>query len=168
MSKRKILIISAVLVSITVLESTVFKKVLSGFVIPDIGLIMIIFYANSRGNMEGQIAGFVAGLAEDFISLSPLGFNCLIKTIIGFISGSTKSKIYIDPILFPVFLVLFFTLLKGLIAAVVCSVFLKPEIAPVVFSSKFLFEIVLNTFIAPFVFAFMKLVKLYRIEDRGI
>ncbi len=165
---KKLLIIIGILAAVTIIESTVVRNFFKDFILPDISLIIIIFYANSKGSMEGQLGGFAAGLTEDFISLSPLGFNCIIKTIVGFFAGFTKNKIYIDPILFPVLLIILATLLKGLIAAIVSSVFLRSGAAPVIFSSRFGVEIILNALLAPFVFALMKLFKLYNIDDRGI
>lgn len=168
MNNKKLLIIIGILAAVTIIESTVVRNFFKDFILPDVSLIIIIFYANSKGSMEGQLSGFAAGLTEDFISLSPLGFNCIIKTIVGFFAGITKNKIYIDPILFPVLLIILATLIKGITAAVVSSIFLRSGVAPVIFSSRFGFEIILNALLAPFVFALMKLFKLYNIDDRGI
>ena len=168
MNKRNLLIIISLLIAVTVIESTVLRILLKDFIIPDLGLIIIIFYANSKGSMSGQLGGFAAGLTEDFISLSPLGFNCAIKTVIGFIAGITRNKIYIAPILFPVLLVVIGTLFKGFASVIISSVFLETGTSPPVFSSGFGMEIILNAVVSPFIFALMKLFKLYKIDDRGI
>ncbi len=168
MNKKNLLLIIVLLIAVTVIESTVVRTFFKDIILPDLGLVIIIFYANSRGRMEGQLCGFASGLTEDFISLSPLGFNCMIKTVMGFILGLTRNKVYFDPILFPVILAAVATLLKGFFAVLVASLFLKSGNAPMVFTSRFGIEILLNSVAAPFVFALMKLFKLYRIDDRGI
>ena len=168
MSKRNLLLVIIILTAVTVVESTVVRTFFRNIILPDLALVIIIFYANSKGPMEGQLSGFAAGIVEDFISLSPLGFNCIIKTVIGYVSGFTRNKIYFDPILFPVILTAAATLIKGFLAVLVSSLFLKAGEAPLVFTSRFGIEILLNAVSAPFVFAVMKLVRLYRIDDRGI
>ncbi len=168
MNKRKLIIIILVLAAATVIESTVVRMYFKDIIMPDLALLIIIFYANSRGAMEGQLSGFAAGLTEDFISLSPLGFNCIIKTVMGYLLGFTRNKVYFDPILFPVVIAAVATLLKGFLAVLTGSIFLESGEAPLVFTSRFAVEVLLNSFTAPFIFALMKLFKLYRIDDRGI
>lgn len=149
------------------LQSIVFKKLPGNFVYPDIVLIILIFFSNSRGIMDGQICGFITGLAQDFLSLSPPGFNSFIRTVIAFIFGSMKGKIFIDPILFPVILTAVATLLKGVLAVIVTAIFIKPESAPIVFTSRFALELLENCILSPFVFGFLKLLKIYSVDDRG-
>ena len=74
---------------------------------------------------------------------------------------------FIDPIFFPMLMVLIATLIKGFTAVIISSVFLSPETSPDVFTFKFAIEIIENCICAPFVFAFMKLIKFYTFEDRG-
>ena len=166
MKKSRVILVSVVMFLFVLFESTLLKKFPSNFIYPDIALIILVFFSNSKGVIEGQVSGFVIGLAEDFLSLSPIGFNGFIKTVIGFIFGNTKGKIFLDPIFFPMLLVLIATLIKGFTAVIISSVFLSTESAPAVFTFRFLIEIVENCICAPFVFAFMKLVKIYTLEDR--
>ena len=168
MSKRNLLVMITILTIVIVFESTVVRAFFKDIILPDFALVIILFYANSKGPMEGQLSGFAAGLVEDFMSLSPLGFNCIIKTVLGYISGFTRNKIYFDPILFPVVFTAAATLLKGFLAVLVSSLFLESGEAPLVFTSRFGIEILLNSVTAPFVFAMMKLFRLYRIDDRGL
>ncbi|MCL2791457.1 MAG: rod shape-determining protein MreD [Spirochaetaceae bacterium] len=167
MKKSKFIPVVIVMFLFVLLETTLFKKFPSNFIYPDIALIILVFFSNYRGVVAGQASGFIIGIAKDFLSLSPLGFNSFIKTVIGFIFGNSKGKIFIDPIFFPMLLILFATLIKGFAAAIVSSVFLAPEAAPAIFTVRFAIELVQNCICAPFVFAFMKLVKLYTFEDRG-
>jgi len=167
MKKSKLIPATIVMLLFVLLESTLLKKLPSNYIYPDIALIILIFFSNSRGVIEGQVSGFLVGIAEDFLSLSPLGFHSFIKTIIGFIFGNSKGKVFIDPIFFPMLMVLIATLIKGFTAVIISSVFLSPETSPDVFTFKFAIEIIENCICAPFVFAFMKLIKFYTFEDRG-
>ena len=54
---------------------------------PDLQLILVVFLALRRGSMSGQIAGFVGGLLEDVVTLSPLGFHAIVKALVGFCAG---------------------------------------------------------------------------------
>jgi rod shape-determining protein MreD len=156
-----------IMVLIVILQSTLFNKLPGNFIFPDFTLVIIVFFSNGRGRMDGQISGFFTGMAEDFLSLSPPGFNSLIKTLIGYIYGSLKGKIFIDPIFFPVIMVMTATLLKAFSALLISALFLKPEAAPAVFTARFAIEMAENCIAAPFVFALMKTFKFYSAEERG-
>ena len=166
MKNSKFITTTIVMFLFVLLETTLLKKFPLNFIYPDIALIILVFFSNSKGVVAGQTGGFIIGLAKDFLSLSPLGFNGFINTVIGFIFGNSKGKIFIDPIFFPMLMILIATLLKGLIAAVVSLVFLSPDVSPAIFTFKFAIELAQNCVCAPFVFAFMKFVKLYTFEDR--
>ncbi len=167
MRKSKLIPVIIVMFLFVLLESTLLKKLPSNFIYPDIALIILIFFSNNKGVVEGEVSGFIVGIAEDFLSLSPLGFNSFIKTVISFIFGSFKGKIFLDPIFFPMLMVLIATLMKGFIAVIISSLFLAPEAAPAVFTFRFAIEVIENCICAPFVFALMKLFKFYSVEDRG-
>ena len=167
MKKSKLIPVTIVMFLFVLLQSTLLKKLPSNFIYPDIALLILLFFSNNKGVTEGTISGFVIGMAEDFLSLSPLGFNSFIKTVIGFIFGNTKGKIFLDPIFFPVLLVLIASLMKGFVAVFISSVFLSQEAAPMVFTFRFAVEIIENCICAPFIFALMKLIKFYTFEDRG-
>lgn len=149
------------------LQSVAFKKLPGNFVYPDIALIILIFFSNSKGIMTGQICGFITGLTQDFLSLSPPGFNSFIRTAIAFIFGSMKGKIFIDPILFPVILTAIATLLKGVLSVIIAAIFIKPESSPIVFTARFALELLENCILSPFIFGFLKFFKIYSVNDRG-
>ncbi len=167
MRKSKLLSITIIMLLIVVLQSTLFNKLPGSFVFPDFTLVILVFFSNGRGRMEGQISGFITGLAEDFLSLSPPGFNSFIKTAVGYIYGSFRGKIFIDPIFFPVIMVMVATLLKAFCALLISALFIKPEAGPAIFTSRFAIELVENCIAAPFIFALMKTFKFYSAEDRG-
>ena len=142
-----------------VLQSTIFSDFAFRGVKADIALIIIVLTANYTGNITGQLTGFFAGLAEDFLSISPLGFNALIKSIIGYLSGKTEGKIFLDPIVTPIILVLIGTILKYFISFVLLVIFI-PEQQDAVFSFDFIIEIGLNIVVTPFVYLILKIVRI--------
>ena len=157
MKTKESFLISLLLVFILViLQSTLLYFTVSKIVIPDFALIVVAFCGARRGVQSGQILGFFNGLAEDFMTASFPGFNALIKTIIGFLSGTIKNKLLFDPVIFPVLFIFFATLLKGVLAVVIAYLFFPEGYFPSVFSSSFLMEIVLNSLLAPLIYQILK------------
>jgi rod shape-determining protein MreD len=142
-----------------ILQSTIFKYISIAGVKPDLALIIILFIANSRGKLEGQVVGFGTGLIEDILSISPLGFHMFIKSFIGFIYGITKGTIFMDPLLMPVLLTVTGTVVKSLLAVLLSAIFSLSLSFSIVFSLNFLIELGYNAIIAPIIFALLSLIK---------
>ena len=82
---RKPLIVSLLLLGAAVLlQTTLLPFVAIRGVKPDLALIILVFVSIRKGAMTGQISGFAAGIMEDFLSLSPLGFHAFFRTCVGF------------------------------------------------------------------------------------
>lgn len=159
-SNKKFLISLLVALFLVVYQSTLVRLLSMDMVIPDLALIVVSFYAVRHGMMPGQAMGFAVGLAEDFLSVSPPGFNAMIKTVLGFFSGSLKNKIIFDPVIFPSVFILIITVFKGLMACLINAVFFEPGTHVPVFTRSFLFEIIINSLLAPPVFHFLKFFRL--------
>lgn len=160
MNSKRIFGAFALLAGFIVLQSTVLNKISIKGIIPDYSFILLIFISNSAGSMKGQSLGFVTGLVQDLISTSPIGFNCLIRTITGFIYGKTRGKMFLDSILLPIIFVLIATVLKELLSGLIVLVFM-PDTTINLFDREFLIELGLNAIFAPLLFALLKLLKLY-------
>lgn len=157
MKTKEAFFISLFLIFILViLQSTLFYFLIPYGVIPDFALIVVAFCGARRGMQEGQILGFFNGLAEDFMTASFPGFNALIKTLIGFLSGTIKNKMLFDPVIFPSLFIFAVTLLKGVLATIIAYLFFPEGYFPTVFTSRFLMEIVLNSLIAPLIYLILK------------
>ena len=160
MSKYSFFTGSMLLIAVTILQSTLLGKIAINGVIPDFALIILVFTANSSGPLKGQTMGFLAGLTRDLISTSPPGFYSLIETLIGFIFGKIRGKLFLDSILLPVIFVMVATLFRELFSVILSLVFMS-ESALDFFGKSFLIELGLNAFFSPFIFALIKLLKLY-------
>ena len=149
-----------------VLQSTILKNVRIFDVKPDIALVIFLLTSTRQGPFRGQLTGFATGLLQDFLSVSPLGFNALIRTILGFLSGLLKGKLFIDPIFFPILITLIGTLLKYLFSYILLVMFVSSAAAGAVFSSHMWIEMGINCFFAPFIFALLKLLKFVQMRER--
>ncbi len=148
-----------VLVFLVILQTTLLKKFDVFGAKPDFVLIVTIIFSNYFGTLKGELYGAAAGLVEDFLTLSPFGFNTFVRTLTGYLAGLTKGKIFLDPLITPVILVSLFTLIKALITYVLL-VFFIPDNAGMVFHSSFPVLLIMNILLTPFVFFLLKVFKL--------
>lgn len=158
MSKKHSLLGIVIIFITLILQTTVLDKLSFNNVKPDYVLIMIILISNYLGSIKGQLIGFFSGLVEDFFSLSPFGFSALIKTVIGYFSGKTESKIFLDPIVVPIIFVFTGTIIKSFLSFILIILF-SPEKAGAVFSFSLLIEIGLNIILTPFLYLILKLIR---------
>lgn len=150
------IIITLVLI---ILQTTLFRHFLIKGVAPDLLLVFLIFSAHTRGAFQGQILGFSSGIVEDLLSLSPLGFNGLIRLILSYLFGLTKGKIFLDPLVTPILFVIIGTTLKELLAFFFSFLFLDEKLP--VFDLFFLIELGLNTLIAPLFYNLFKKARVF-------
>ncbi|MCG6912664.1 rod shape-determining protein MreD [bacterium BMS3Abin03] len=69
------------------LQITIVPLIRLAGIIPDLILIILVYYSISRGQLYGTILGAVYGLLIDLISGNLLGLSMLSKTIAGFTAG---------------------------------------------------------------------------------
>ena len=150
---RAILLTAVLLGAAVLLQSTVLRWVALKGVKPDLALILLVFVAVRRGSLSAQTGGFLAGLLEDILSLAPVGFNALLRTVLGFFYGLTAGSLFLDPVLMPVLLVLVATLLKGLLSSLLVALFHIPAPGFQIFAGPLWIEVGYNAVLAPFLFA---------------
>lgn len=142
-----------------VLQSTLLPRLAIYGVVPDLALAVLVFTAYVNGSMTGQLTGFSSGLALDFLSAAPLGFNALVRTVIGATAGLLQGTFFLDVVVLPMVLCAAATLLKALLAALLHFLF-AGALPSYSFTTPLLWiEMALNTVLAPFLFAFLKLFK---------
>lgn len=149
---KKFFVSSAFLVACIILQSTVLRYLTVYDVIPNIYLIFLVYTAFYNGGLHGTTCGFISGLIEDVISISPLGFHALIKMIIGSLFSSFNGLVILDSLIMPMFLVTFATILNRVFAFGVISIFSLSVPVHSIFSKYFLIEIAYNTLLTPFLF----------------
>ncbi len=70
-----------------------------GPVIPDLSLIMVVFFSLYNGSSCGIVCGCVMGLLLDVFSAGILGVNCFTLGSVGFFTGLLKERVYTNHIL---------------------------------------------------------------------
>ena len=152
----------------TLLQSTVFSRLAVYIrVVPDVALVILVFTAYVNGTMTGQLTGFFSGFLMDFLSAAPLGFHAFVRTLIGALTGFIKGTFYLDFFFVPMALCAGATAFKALIYFVLHLVLAGAVPFYNVFGLYFWIEMGLNTLIAPFLFAFLKLFSSILVEQRS-
>jgi rod shape-determining protein MreD len=139
-----------------ILQSTLLSHLAFYRAVPDIALCIIVFSAYVNGAMTGQLSGFFCGIALDLISAAPLGLNAFVRTIIGALAGLMKGKFFLDIFALPMILCASATIIKALILFLLNSLISSAIAAYPIAAPIFWSELVQNTLIAPFLFAFLK------------
>ncbi|MCX7025711.1 MAG: rod shape-determining protein MreD [Spirochaetes bacterium] len=120
---RTVVTSSGLIVLFILAQSTWFHAIEVFGVVPDMALIVLIYVSFRNAGAEGQIAGFIAGIVQDFISAAPLGLNVFVKTVVGFAYGLIAGNFYVDRFLLPLLFGAAGTILKALSIAILAFVF---------------------------------------------
>ena len=148
------------------LQTTVLHRFAFQGIIPDLSLIIVVYIANKNGTITGQSVGFAAGMVEDFLSLSPLGFHALMKTLIGFFAGMTFGVVFMDSLFIPMLMIGAAATVKNILSAFLLA-FTDDVLSSGFFSFETLIEIVYTMILSPFIFAFLGLFKILTPRARG-
>jgi rod shape-determining protein MreD len=167
MSKLRATLLTLLMLCIAVLlQSTILGRIAIASVRPDIALIILVFVSLRRGSMVGQTSGFAAGILEDFMSVSPLGFHPLMRAVIGYLYGKFSGSVFVDPFLMPMVLTAVATLLKGLISGLVSTLFGITSAGFLYFAGRVWIEMGYNAVLSPFLFAALNLIKTFRQAEK--
>lgn len=156
-----------VLLGVIIFQSTLLNKMEIFDTKPDLVLIVIVIFSNCFGSLKGELFGAASGLVEDFITLSPLGFNTFVRTLTGYLAGVTRGKIFLDPIVTPVILVIVFTIFRAVTSYLLLIIF-EFDSSSMVFTSTFIIHIIMNIIFTPFILLFLKLTKLVPTHENKI
>lgn len=133
-------------------------------VIPDFLMIITLYLSLHNGQIYGQSTGFVSGLMLDFFSMAPLGYNSLLRTILGFIFGLFQGVLNTSSILLQILYGIVATICKVIIIWVI-SLFFNGIISYSLFSYTFITEVILNAIFTPIMFAFLSLFSDFLLLD---
>jgi rod shape-determining protein MreD len=160
---------STILMSLlAIMQSRIFQGIAIFGVIPDISLVVLVYCAIKNGSMEGQVSGFLSGITFDVISSAPLGFNVLVRTLLGFLYGIFQGKLFIDILIGPFLLAFTATLLKIGMGTLLGLIFPGSMASIAVIGRVVFIEALYNAIIAPPVFLLLNLLKkLFVTENRG-
>ncbi|MCL2351266.1 MAG: rod shape-determining protein MreD [Firmicutes bacterium] len=88
-----------------VLQSAAFQYITVLGVTPNTALILVCSYAVLRGDAEGAILGFFAGLLQDIYYGPVIGLGALLYMLIGYVCGKPLRDFYKENYFFAVLLV---------------------------------------------------------------
>jgi rod shape-determining protein MreD len=144
-----------ILLGFSLFESSILSNIMFLPAVPDFLLICVVYYSFQHGKTAGEVSGFVSGLFLDFLSGCPFGLNCLFRTIIGYLGGFFDKTFSMDGFIVPATICFIATFVKVVSIALV-SVFYPSVVNTYhIFSPVFGFELLANSFLAPFVFKFL-------------
>ena len=153
---KSILVSTFILFCSVIIESSILSNITFLMVIPDFVLICSVYFALLNGKTAGETTGFISGLFLDFVTGIPFGFNCLFRTIMGYVFGCFTETVLLKGFLIPMVTIGLATLLKSLLVSAVIVFFPNVNLYHAgIISQEFLFEFVLNILLAPFVFKFL-------------
>lgn len=90
---RRTLAWAAVVVTALLLQSTVFSQVKLAGAKPELMYLVTIVLAMLEGPNSGAVAGFSAGMAQDFLLNDPKGITALVLTLVGYVVGTVRQFI---------------------------------------------------------------------------
>jgi rod shape-determining protein MreD len=163
---RAMIVAFFIMAACVTLQSTILGRIAIIGVRPDLALIVLMFVALRRGSMTAQIGGFAAGIVEDLVSASPVGFHMLLRTLIGFLYGIFSGNVFLDPLLMPIVLTIAATIIKGLISGLVSLLFGLQSSGFMYFAGRLWIEAGYNALAAPFLFALLNLLRVFKQAER--
>lgn len=126
---------------VLIIQTTIVQLVAVNGVVPDLILILLVFYAIKHGQMYGTILGFIYGFLFDLLTGSLLGSAMLSKTITGFIAGyfsnENKREGYLKSYVFSL-IVLLCTLIDSTVYSFFSAVDLNKSIVVLFFEQSML------------------------------
>jgi len=155
---KKFLTASAFLFGFVLFEASILSNIHYLKIIPDLVLICSVYLSLNNGKLFGTGAGFAGGLFLDFISISPFGLNCFVRTIIGYIFGLFRKTVNTSGFIVPLIIGVCITVIKGIVLLIVSILF--PNVKTFsFFSMAFLLEIAFNAILTPVIFKFLNFFK---------
>jgi rod shape-determining protein MreD len=96
---------TAVVLTALLLQTTLFAHFKLGGAKPELVYMVTIILAFLEGPTSGTVAGFVGGMAEDFLLNQPKGITALTLTLVGYAVGTLRQYITTPSPVLPILLV---------------------------------------------------------------
>jgi rod shape-determining protein MreD len=154
--RLKILIYAIFLFLLLLLQSTLLGYVNIYNVKPNLLIIFVVCVALLRGNTEGAVVGFFAGLILDMSFGKLLGLYALLGMFLGLIVGSVNKRLYRENFL----VVIFFTFVSTVIyesIVYILNTFMSGNIDMIwTLTMKILPEAIYNSLVSILIFAIVR------------
>ncbi len=106
-------------------QTTLFRAISIHGIVPDLLLILVIFYAVFSGSTKGAVYGVACGLWEDLYLGRIIGVNAISKGITAYIMGQMEGPVFKDNILVAIIGVVGGTIINTAIILVISLVGIK-------------------------------------------
>ena len=157
---KSLFISTLFLFAATIIESSILSNISFLLVVPDLVLIYSIYFSLLNGKVYGEVSGFISGVFLDFLTGVPFGFNCVFRTLMGYLFGLFSETIIISGLVIPMVSVASGTVAKKLLIFFISLLFPKLSLnISSIISYQFLFEFAANIILAPIVFKFLSFFK---------
>lgn len=114
MNVRRTLITILLIIISFVLQTTLFKGISFGGIVPNLMMVLTASFGFMRGEKTGLWIGFFCGLLSDIFFGSIIGLNALLFMYIGYVNGKFHKIFYPDDIKLPLALILGSDFLYGI------------------------------------------------------
>ena len=105
----RIWVISGMITIAYILQSTVLQYIEIGHVKPNLIIMIVIYYALLRGNVEGAVAGFIGGMVIDIFGGKIFGVYALIGMYVGISAGYFNKRFFKENYFVLMFFMFIFT-----------------------------------------------------------
>ena len=116
---RRFIVSFLLVISCFVLQSTVFKSIAFGGIIPNLMIVLTASFGFMRGRKEGMFFGFFCGLLADIFFGSVIGLYAMIYMYIGYANGKFNMIFYPEDIKLPLALIFVSDMAYGLLSYII-------------------------------------------------
>ena len=116
---RRFIVSFLLVISCFVLQSTVFKSIAFGGIIPNLMIVLTASFGFMRGEKAGSLFGFFCGLLADIFFGSVIGLYAMIYMYIGYANGKFNMIFYPEDIKLPLALIFVSDMAYGLLSYII-------------------------------------------------
>ena len=116
---RRFIVSFLLVISCFVLQSTVFKLIAFGGIIPNLMIVLTASFGFMRGEKAGILFGFFCGLLADIFFGSVIGLYAMIYMYIGYANGKFNMIFYPEDIKLPLALIFVSDMAYGLLSYII-------------------------------------------------
>ena len=116
---RRFIVSFLLVISCFLLQSTVFKAIAFGGIIPNLMIVLTASFGFMRGEKAGILFGFFCGLLADIFFGSVIGLYAMIYMYIGYANGKFNMIFYPEDIKLPLALIFVSDMAYGLLSYII-------------------------------------------------
>lgn len=151
---------AAVLIGTFIIQIVVVPHINLSGAQPDLILVVVVCFALTEGLIYGAASGFGGGFLEDLLQAKYMGFNMLIKTVVGAIAGIFKDYGPKEGILIPLVAVFSASVFSQVMMALMAFLFGETVVFKSIFNWLIIPTALYNVLFTPFIYpAVVKIVN---------